>query len=163
MGTRACQELWGMRREACLQLNTNMAIPQADILEHERTHLPWLPHACRPSQTSYQKLLTEVRGGNTESEPVLTTAECRIMVYKLLQCDPNKVWVKNHLHTFSNRSDRRTSSTGGIEESDTASTGYLPQPVAGKRSTCRNQRGKRSGKGTVGTEERNEVSRAEPL
>jgi hypothetical protein len=116
VGTRACQDLWGMRREACLQLDAYMTTPQADILEHEKTHLPRLPHACRQSQTSHEKLMAEVRGGNTESELALTTAECRIMVYKLLQCDPNKVWATNHLRTLSNRSGRGTHRQEAVKE-----------------------------------------------
>ena len=59
VGTHACQELWRMRRDACLQLDSHMATPQADILEHERVHLPRLPHACIPSPTAYEKLMAD--------------------------------------------------------------------------------------------------------
>jgi hypothetical protein len=52
----------------------------------------------------------ELRGEGADSNPILTTAECRIMVYKLLQCDPKKVWAK------INRSGRRTSSGGGSDD-----------------------------------------------
>ena len=79
-----------------------------------------------------KKLMAEASGGGTENEPALTTVECRIMVYKLLQCDPNKVWAKNYLHTFSNRSGRRISLAKGSEGTDTASTAAIPQLINGK-------------------------------
>ena len=87
-----------------------------------------------------KKLMAEASGGGTENEPALTTVECRIMVYKLLQCDPNKVWAKNYLHTFSNRSGRRISSAGGSEDTDTASTGAIPRLTNGKGRKGRNPR-----------------------
>ena len=142
VGTRACQSLWVMRRETYIQLDAYMATPQENILEHERTHLPRLPHACILKPSLYEKLMAETSGGGTGHEPVRAAAECHIMVYKLLQCHPNKVWAKNYLRTFSNRSGRRISWAGGSEDTDTASTGAIPQLTNGKGRMGRNQRSK---------------------
>ena len=111
-----------LRRETCLQLDAFMVTQQADILEHERYHIPRLPHACVPSKSAYACIMEQGLELNGQKKAVLTEAECRIMSHKLLQCDPNKVWTMNHLHTFSNQSDRRISSAGGSEGSSTAST-----------------------------------------
>ena len=86
-----------LRRETCLQLDAFMATQQADILEHERYHIPRLSHACAPSKSAYACIMEPGLELNGQTKAVLTEAECRIMSHKLLQCDPNKVWTKNHL------------------------------------------------------------------
>jgi hypothetical protein len=52
----------------CQQLDAYMATPQADILEHGRTHLLWLKHACVPWPSSYEKLMSETRSVNQCSQ-----------------------------------------------------------------------------------------------
>jgi hypothetical protein len=75
------------------------------VLEHERAHVPHLPHALPPSKNAYAKLNDSARNGETA---VLTNQECRILTAKLMKRDPKKVWLKSHKRTFSNRSGRRT-------------------------------------------------------
>ena len=86
IGTRAIQDIWLMRRQACNQLDAYMATPTADILEHERAHIPRLPHAVQLSKDAYAKAMDKSQTNNTE--PVLTDPECRILTYRLLQRDP---------------------------------------------------------------------------
>ena len=40
IGTRSIQNIWIMRRQAVTQLNAFMALHAADVLEHERAHVP---------------------------------------------------------------------------------------------------------------------------
>ena len=83
IGTRAIHDIWLMRRQACTQLDAYMDTPTADILEHERAHIPRLPHAVQPSKDAYAISMDKSRTNNTE--PVLTDPECRILTYRLLQ------------------------------------------------------------------------------
>jgi hypothetical protein len=105
IGTRAIQDIWLMRRQARTQLDAYMATPTADILEHERAHIPRLPHAVQPFKDACEKAMDNSRTNNTE--PVLTDPECRILTYRLLQRDPKHRWQESHKRTFSNRSGKR--------------------------------------------------------
>ena len=105
IGTRAIQDIWLMRRQACTQLDAYMATPTADILEHERAHIPRLPHAVQPSKDAYAKAMDNSRTNNIET--VLTDPECRLLTYRLLQRDPKHRWQESHKRTFSNRSGKR--------------------------------------------------------
>jgi hypothetical protein len=56
------------RRDACLQLDAYMATQQADIPEHERHHIPRLPHACVPSRSAYACIMEEWLDLNGQKE-----------------------------------------------------------------------------------------------
>ena len=105
IGTRSIQDIWTMRRQAVTQLDAFMASHAADVLEHERAHVPRLPHALPPSKDAYAKLNDSARNGETAA---LTDHECRILTAKLLKRDPKKLWLESHKRTFSNRSGKRT-------------------------------------------------------
>jgi len=94
-----------MRRQAVTQLDAFMASHAADVLEHERAHVPRLPHAPPPSKNAYAKLNDSARNGETA---VLTDQECRTLTAKLMKRDPKKLWLESHKRTFSNRSGKRT-------------------------------------------------------
>jgi hypothetical protein len=76
------------------------------------TFQDFLPYAFHRQGPLMHHSLEKVLDSNGMKE-----AECRILVHKLLQWEPNKVWARNHLYTFSNRSGRRISTAGGGEAS----------------------------------------------
>jgi hypothetical protein len=106
IGTRAFQDIWLMRRQACTQLDAYMATPTADILEHERAHITRLTHAVQPSKYAYAIAIDKSRTNNTE--PVLRDPECCILTYRLLQRDPS---------TGGKRHTSATSQIAGVNES----------------------------------------------
>jgi hypothetical protein len=105
IGTQSLQDIWTMRRQAATQLDTFMASHAADVLEHERAHVPRLPHALPPSKDAYAKLNDTACIGEMA---VLTDHECCILTAKLMKRDPKKLWREGHKLIFSNRSGKRT-------------------------------------------------------
>jgi hypothetical protein len=94
-------------------------------------------------------MMVEARGGDTDNETVLTTAECHIMIYKSLQFDPNKVWTRNHLRTFSNRSAKESHRPEAVEET------LHPQVLHHNQRTARSK--------SVDTSEANGAAKRSPL
>jgi hypothetical protein len=68
-----------MRRQAVTQLDAFMASHAADVLEHERAHVPRLPHALPPSKDAYSEHNESARNGGAET--ILTDHECHILEY----------------------------------------------------------------------------------
>ena len=84
IGTRSIQDLWTMRRQAVTQLDAFMASIAADVLEHERAHVPRLPHSLPPPIDAYAKLNESARNGETA---ILNDHECCILTAMLMKRD----------------------------------------------------------------------------
>ena len=80
--TKANQDLWIMRRLACSPIDAYMVTSTADTLEHERAHIPQLPHGVQPSKDASAKAMDN--STTNEVEPDLTASECRILTFPLL-------------------------------------------------------------------------------